>query len=123
MQERSRRKQSGGRYKRVIIKKKMKNVGGTFTGTILGERKTQTSRTRNANAKTRLSFAKKVNIYDPKSKKYSREDIKTILENPANAQFVRRNIITKGVIVETSKGKVKITSRPGQQGSLSGILV
>lgn len=44
-------------------------------------------------------------------------------ENPANIHYVRRNIITKGAVVDTSVGKVKITSRPGQSGSLSGVKV
>ncbi|MFH1511592.1 MAG: 30S ribosomal protein S8e, partial [Candidatus Woesearchaeota archaeon] len=33
------------------------------------------------------------------------------------------NIITKGTIVDTDKGKVRITSRPGQDGTLNGVLV
>jgi small subunit ribosomal protein S8e len=31
--------------------------------------------------------------------------------------------MTKGAVVETAKGKVKITSRPGQVGVLQGVLV
>jgi small subunit ribosomal protein S8e len=73
--------------------------------------------------KTKLLQAKVVSVYDPKSKKHSKEEITTIVENTANRHFVRRNILTKGAIVETGKGKVKITSRPGQAGSLSGIRV
>ena len=122
-QERSKRKHTGGRYKSKLILKKTRNKGGAFTGTILGERKAQKERMRGGKPKTRLMFANKINVYDPKTKKYSRADIKTILENKANSQYVRRNIITKGTIVETTKGKVRITSRPGQQSSLSGILV
>jgi ribosomal protein S8E len=29
----------------------------------------------------------------------------------------------KGVIVQTSKGKARITSRPGQQGSINAVLL
>jgi len=32
-------------------------------------------------------------------------------------------ILTKGAIVETELGKVKITSRPGQDGVLNGVLI
>ena len=49
--------------------------------------------------------------------------IKTVLENPANPNLTRRNIITKGCIVQTEKGKARITSRPGQQGSLNAVLI
>jgi len=64
-----------------------------------------------------------INVYDPKTKKYSKVEIKTVVENPANRHYVRRNILTKGTIVDTSLGKAKITSRPGQEAVLNGILV
>ena len=50
-------------------------------------------------------------------------DILDVVENKANPNFVRRNIITKGAIVETSKGNAKVTSRPGQSGVISGVLL
>ena len=37
--------------------------------------------------------------------------------------LVRRNIITKGSIVETKLGKAKVTCRPGQEGSVNGVLL
>ena len=49
--------------------------------------------------------------------------ILNVVGNPANRHFVRRNIITKGSFVDTEKGKVRITSRPGQDGSLNGVFV
>jgi len=36
---------------------------------------------------------------------------------------VRRNIITKGAILQTDLGKVRVTNRPGQEGVINGILV
>ena len=50
-------------------------------------------------------------------------EILTVLENSANTHFVRRNIVTKGAVVETEIGKVKITSRPGQKGIVNGVLI
>ena len=47
----------------------------------------------------------------------------TVLENGANSHFVRRNIITKGAIVETEIGKAKITPRTGQKGIVNGVLI
>ena len=75
------------------------------------------------NRKTRLLSADKANLFDPKTKKHEQVKIKTILENPANRHFVRRNIMTKGCIVETEKGKAKITSRPGQDGIVNAVLI
>ncbi|MDO5821049.1 MAG: 30S ribosomal protein S8e, partial [Methanobrevibacter sp.] len=33
------------------------------------------------------------------------------------------NIITKGAIVETEIGNAKVTSRPGQDGIINGVLL
>ena len=50
-------------------------------------------------------------------------DILGVIENSANPNYVRRNIITKGAIVETPEGNAKVTSRPGQDGVINGILI
>jgi small subunit ribosomal protein S8e len=63
------------------------------------------------------------NVYNPKTKKYSKEKIVTTSANPANRHFARRNIITKGSIIETEKGKARITSRPGQEGTVNAVLI
>ena len=46
-----------------------------------------------------------------------------VIENPSNPHLVRRNILTKGAVVETKLGKAKVTSRPGQEGTLNGVLI
>ena len=46
-----------------------------------------------------------------------------VIENSANPNYVRRNIITKGAIVETELGHAKVTSRPGQDGVVNGVIV
>ena len=78
---------------------------------------------RGGNIKVKLLSVEEVNLYDPKEKKYSKVKIKSVLENPANRHFVRRNIITKGTIVDTEKGKAKVVSRPGQTGVLNAVLI
>ena len=60
---------------------------------------------------------------DPKTNKVQVTDILNVVDNKANTHFVRRNIITKGAVVETSLGKAKVTSRPGQHGMVNGVLV
>jgi small subunit ribosomal protein S8e len=47
----------------------------------------------------------------------------TVVESPADVNYVRRNIITKGAVVETDIGKVRLTSRPGKDGVLNGVLI
>jgi small subunit ribosomal protein S8e len=64
-----------------------------------------------------------INVTDPKTGKTQKTTITTEVENPANKNYVRRNILTKGAIVTTELGKAKITSRPGQQGELNGVIL
>ncbi len=119
---RSLRKATGGRY-RSYRKKRVYELSSKPVLTRLGEVKVRQTRGVGATIKSKLLSANTINVYDPKSKKYSKEMIKTIVENNANRHFVRRNIMTRGAVVDTAKGKVKITSRPGQVGALNGVLV
>jgi small subunit ribosomal protein S8e len=45
------------------------------------------------------------------------------LETPSNRFLARQKIITKGTIVDTEMGKVKVTNRPSREGVLNGILI
>jgi small subunit ribosomal protein S8e len=47
----------------------------------------------------------------------------SVVENQANPHFVRRNIVTKGAVVETELGRVRITSRTGQDGVVNAVLI
>ncbi|MCD4666899.1 30S ribosomal protein S8e [archaeon] len=121
-QKRSKRKVSGGRYKK-IKKKKLYCLGSLPRATKVSETKRLTKRVLGGNLKTYLLSSNIINVYNPKTKKYQKSEIETILENPANRHFVRRNILTKGSIVKTKLGKAKVTSRPGQEGTINAILV
>jgi small subunit ribosomal protein S8e len=65
----------------------------------------------------------KVNLYDSKTKTYSIETVSSVIDSPADKNYVRRNIITKGAIIATSKGNAKVTSRPGQDGMINAMLI
>ncbi len=120
-QSRPKRKASGGRY-RAYRKKRLYEAGNLPTDTKLGNFKTKVVKEKFAQYKTKVVSADKVNVAlkDGKSKVVK---IEAILENPANREYVRRNIISKGAVVKTELGKVKITSRPGQDGTVNGILI
>ena len=98
-------------------------MGDSPTSTKLAEKKIRSKRERSGSIKNTLLSVNSVNVYDPKSKKHTISKIKTILENTANRHFVRRNILTKGAVVDTELGKAKITSRPGQEGTVSATLL
>ena len=120
--KKKKRKASGGRYK-SYRKKKQREMSGPASLTKLEERRIKMLRVRGSNQKKRLLSTNIANVFDPKQKKYQKTKIKTITENPANRHFVRRNIMTKGTIIDTEAGKARITSRPGQDGTVNAILV
>lgn len=120
-QSRSKRKVSGGRYHPARGKKKVE-LAGFAANTRLSERKVKSIRTLGGSRKQKLLSAHEVNVAD-KNGKFTKTKILTVLENAANPHLVRRNIITKGAVVKTDLGKVKITSRPGQEGTVNGVLL
>jgi len=115
------RKPSGGRSK-LNKNKRKSELGKSAAETKISERKVKHIRTKGGNRKIRLTNENKINVVDPKSNKVEVVEILSVIENNANTHFVRRNIITKGAIVETSAGKVRVTSRPGQHGMINGVL-
>ena len=121
-QKKSNRKPSGAKLT-TYRKKKSFELGRAPTLTKIGERKIKKMRVLGGNIKNAIMSTNTINVYLPKTKNFKKATIKDVKENPANRHFVRRNIITKGVILDTSVGLVKVTSRPGQEPSLNGILV
>ena len=118
---RAKRKASGARYKKITKKLRYSGSLPTLTG-IAKSRKTSL-RIKGGNKKQRLLAVDIANVYDPKAKKYFKSKIENVIESPSNRNFVRRNIITKGTVIKTEKGNAKITSRPGQEGTVNAILV
>ncbi len=114
------RKISGGRYIRAR-KKKLHELAGQKRTVKLGAEKRKDKRVRGGNKKTFLLRAKIININE--NGKAKKVEIKNVLETPSDRFLARQNIITKGTIVETELGKVRVTNRPTQEGVINGILV
>ena len=121
-QKRSKRKVTGGRYIKAEAKR-LSQKGSIPTLTKLAETKVKQVKSRGGNSKERLIYADMVNVFDKKAKKYKKVKILNIVDNPANRNFVRRNIITKGTVMETEAGKAVVTSRPGQEGVVNAVLL
>tara|TARA_Y100000031_G_C8032678_1_gene297888 strand:- start:279 stop:641 length:363 start_codon:yes stop_codon:yes gene_type:complete len=115
------RKISGGKYIKGR-KKKLYEIAGQRRVIKLGEEKRKTKRIKGGNKKVFLLKAKFINIQE-KNKKTKKTEIKNVVETPSNRFLARQNIITKGTIVETEFGKVRITNRPTQEGIVNGTLV
>ncbi|MHB8634310.1 MAG: 30S ribosomal protein S8e [Thermoplasmatota archaeon] len=116
------RKPSGGR--RILARHKRRfEVAPEDVHTFMGEHTQKILRTRGAHQKVKLLVTNRIMVMDQKTGRAKAAVLKTVTENPANIHYVRRNIITRGAVVDTDLGKVKVTSRPGQSGVLSGVLV
>ena len=121
IQSRPQKKQTGAKYT-DFRKRKKHELGRSPTLTKVGEVKRKSTRVLGGNQKIFTLNTDTVNLVgkDGKTKKVK---IKAVVENEANRNYVRRNILTKGTIIETDGGKAKITSRPGQEGVINAVLV
>ncbi|MBI4020100.1 MAG: 30S ribosomal protein S8e [Candidatus Aenigmarchaeota archaeon] len=119
---RSHRKPTGGLLSRRGKKKRFQR-GSVFLETRIGARGAKIKRVRGGRHKVKVLAIEKVNVVSRKTKKATQAKIISVVQNAANPHYIRRNIITKGAIVKTDLGPVRITSRPGQDGTVNGVLV
>lgn len=126
--EKSLRRASGGiRNSRNRASKYLNAKGGEFAETTLSEeREGKVMHGRGSTTKTKLRKAATANVTDPATKKTTPMKIIWVHENAANRLYVRRNIITKGTLIEVEKNGNKtfarVTNRPGQEGAVSATL-
>ena len=118
----SRRSETGRRIRYFRGKRKFE-IGRESLLTTIGELRLKRIRTRGNNRKTRVKTINIAYVIDKKNNKTQKTEIKSVIGNPANINYIRRNIINKGAIIETDIGKAKVTSRPGQTGAVNAILI
>ncbi|MEM0467145.1 MAG: 30S ribosomal protein S8e [Candidatus Thermoplasmatota archaeon] len=121
-QGKSRRTKTGRRLRPARSKRKFE-IGREPHLTTLGTPKRKFDRTRGNHQKIRMLTSNIAYVVNPKTGKTEKTDIITVVENKANIHYVRRNIINKGAIINTKLGKAKVTSRPGQTGTIHAILL
>ena len=127
----SKRKTTGAiRPSRRRCDKKLAWMGGNPSATTVAtEVKRHPEKKRGATTKVKLKAEQFVMVSDQKkpTEKIKKLEIVAVDENNADRQFARRNIITKSSILKVKDGSkelyVKVTSRPGQQGSVSAIVL
>ncbi|SDF57813.1 30S ribosomal protein S8e [Halorientalis regularis] len=119
-QGRSTRKRTGGRL-RPNHKKKKHELGDEPTETQVGDAKLKFVDKRGNTEKIRAIEADTASVAT--DGEVVAAEIENVEANDANPNYARRNIITKGAILETSEGRVRVTSRPGQDGQVNGVLV
>jgi len=114
------RKHTGGLIK-LNRKKRKFELGNPPVHTKIEKEEKKITRVKGGGLKTKTFQTQMVNVLDPYSRQIKKVKILDVIENPANPQWVRRKIITKGAVIKTELGNARITSRPSQHGTVSAI--
>lgn len=116
----STRKRTGGRLTPSRNRRKHE-IGRQPAETQLGEPRLKTISVRGNGSKTRALATDVANVTS--DGETVQTTITDVVENPANPNYVRRNIITKGAVIETEEGPARVTSRPGQTGQVDAVAI
>jgi small subunit ribosomal protein S8e len=115
-------KRTGGRIKPSRNKKRYEQ-GREPSETTVGEPRFQTIDSRGNATKTRALSTNVAQVSD--SGETVHATIVGVEDNPANVNYKRRNIITKGAIisveVDGEERTARVTSRPGQDGQVNAV--
>ena len=116
----STRRRTGGRRRRSSDRKKHQ-VGGEPTETTVGEQRLKTVDARGDVRKVRALQTDVANVAD--GGETVQTEIENVVENDADPNYARRNIVTKGAVIETGEGRARVTSRPGQDGQVDAVIL
>ena len=116
------KKPTGGK-KRIWRGKRAYEAGREPVETVIGETKKRWVRGLGGSIKVKLARTNWAVVTDRASGKSSKSKILRVIRNPANIDYQRRGVITKGAILDTDLGQARVTSRPGQHGVINAILV
>jgi small subunit ribosomal protein S8e len=119
-QGRSTRKRTGGRVRPSRNKRKYE-LGNESTETTVGDQKLKTVDARGNTEKFRAVTTDVASVADGGD--VVEATIEDVVENASDPNYARRNIITKGAVIETSEGEARVTSRPGQDGQVNAVLL
>ena len=121
--ENLRKKKLTGGKRRPFRGRKASEADDYAFETAVGETVRSAKRTRGGSWNFGLRYANVANIYDPSTKKTVKTDIVRVTANPANREYERRGVITRGATIETKLGKAKVTSKPSDDGVVNGVLI
>ena len=116
------RKKTGGK-KHVFRGKRAFEMGSDPAQTIVGEKRVSVKRGRGGKMKYAALAVNIANVTDPATGKSQKTEIRSVVKNPANVDYQRRGVITKGAVLETPLGQAVVTSRPGQHGVVNAVLL
>jgi small subunit ribosomal protein S8e len=88
---------------------------------LVGETASRLSRRRGGSLSTGVVFSNIANVSDSKGKTV-RSKIIRVKKSPANRDYERRGVITKGAVIEIEAGEAVVTSRPTDDGVVNAVL-
>jgi small subunit ribosomal protein S8e len=116
------RKETGGK-RRPYRGRKASEADNYAFETAVGEASSSAKRSRGGTWKFGLRRANKANVFDPSTNKTVNAEIVRVTANPANREYERRGVITRGATIETDLGRARVTSKPSADGVVNAVLV
>ena len=88
---------------------------------VVGPTLQRVARTRGGRPSVGLSSAETANVADREGK-VTKSKILRVKQSPANRDYGRRGVITRGAVIETEAGEAKVTSKPTDDGVVNAVL-
>ncbi|HXW37323.1 MAG TPA: 30S ribosomal protein S8e [Nitrososphaerales archaeon] len=114
------RKSTGGRRKANRGRRAFERDSYAMEPTV-GPVAVRTSRLRGGHLVIGLTAADVANVAGP-SGKVTKSKIVRVKSSPANRDYERRGVITRGAVIETEAGEARVTSKPTDDGVVNAVL-
>jgi small subunit ribosomal protein S8e len=116
----TKRKPTGGRSRPSRGRRAFEKDGYAIEPTV-GAASSRPIARRGGHVTSGLIFADFANVSDT-SGKASKSKILRVKKSPANRDYERRGVITRGAVLETEAGEAVVTSRPTADGVVNAVL-
>jgi small subunit ribosomal protein S8e len=116
----TKRKSTGGRSKPHRGRRAYERDGYSIEP-LVGPGSRRPIRRRGGHISAGVIFADFANVSDG-SGKATKSKILRVKKSPANRDYERRGVITKGAVIETEAGEAVVTSRPTSDGVVNAVL-
>jgi len=116
----TKRKATGGRSRPSRGRRAYERDGYSIEP-LVGGTQTRTSRRRGGSISSGVVYTDVANVSDSKGKA-TKSKILRVKKSPANRDYERRGVITKGAVIETEAGEALVTSRPSDDGVVNAVL-
>jgi small subunit ribosomal protein S8e len=116
----TKRKTTGGRSRASRGRRAFEKDGYAIEP-LVGPGAQRSSRLRGGSVRVGLVYSDVANVSDT-SGKTTKSKILRVKKSPANRDYERRGVITKGAVIETEAGEAMVTSRPTDDGVVNAVL-